>query len=166
MHLELPEDIAGEKVPEIPLVKPHPIHIPVADSAALDRAAELILKAERPLVMLVPRQAGLASRAPCPISCSAYGFRSSTHRWERAPSQAARASTWALPPSRNATCASSDRSCRSDRRDGHDAVEKPPYIMGPRGPTVLHVAYLPATVEEVYFRKLNSSAISVRALSC
>ena len=33
---------------------------------------------------------------------------------------------------------------------GHDAVEKPPFIMGPRGPTVLHVGYLPATVEEVY----------------
>src|ERR1700726_1219306 len=25
VHLELPEDIAGEEVPEIPLVKPHPI---------------------------------------------------------------------------------------------------------------------------------------------
>ena len=52
VHLELPEDIAGEEVPEIPLVKLHPIDIPVADSAALDRAADLILKAERPLVML------------------------------------------------------------------------------------------------------------------
>jgi hypothetical protein len=34
---------------------------------------------------------------------------------------------------------------------GHDTVEKPPFLMGPNGPTVLHVAYLPATVEEVYF---------------
>ena len=34
---------------------------------------------------------------------------------------------------------------------GHDAVEKPPFIMGVGGPTVLHVGYLPATVEEVYF---------------
>ena len=50
---------------------------------------------------------------------------------------------------------------------GHDAVEKPPFIIGDaKGPTVLHVSYLPATVEEVYFHKLNSSAISVRALSC
>src|SRR3984885_9643830 len=30
VHLELPEDIAGEEVPKIPLVKPHPIDIPVA----------------------------------------------------------------------------------------------------------------------------------------
>jgi acetolactate synthase I/II/III large subunit len=34
---------------------------------------------------------------------------------------------------------------------GHDTVEKPPFIMGPKGPKVLHVSYLPATVEEVYF---------------
>jgi len=34
---------------------------------------------------------------------------------------------------------------------GHDTVEKPPFFMGPNGPMVLHVGYLPATVEEVYF---------------
>ena len=34
---------------------------------------------------------------------------------------------------------------------GHDTVEKPPFLMGPGGPTVLHVGYLPATVEEVFF---------------
>jgi acetolactate synthase-1/2/3 large subunit len=33
---------------------------------------------------------------------------------------------------------------------GHDTVEKPPFLMGPGGPKVLHVGYLPATVEEVY----------------
>src|SRR5260370_7473099 len=34
---------------------------------------------------------------------------------------------------------------------GHDTVEKPPFIMGPKGPKVLHLSYLPATVEDVYF---------------
>jgi acetolactate synthase-1/2/3 large subunit len=34
---------------------------------------------------------------------------------------------------------------------GHDTVEKPPFLMGPHGPTVLHVGFQPATVEEVYF---------------
>src|SRR5215831_20754588 len=52
VHLELPEDIAAEAAPPIPPVPPHPIDRPVAPRAALDRAAELILKAERPLVML------------------------------------------------------------------------------------------------------------------
>src|SRR6266850_4401564 len=50
VHLELPEDIAGEAVPAIPPVPSHPIDPSVAPGAALDRAAELILKAERPLV--------------------------------------------------------------------------------------------------------------------
>ena len=52
VHLELPEDIAHEDWEDIPLIPPHPIEYPVAHPAALDRAAELIRKAERPLVML------------------------------------------------------------------------------------------------------------------
>src|SRR5919112_5659245 len=44
VHLELPEDIAGEEVEDLPtLVPPHPVEIPVAHRAALDRAAEMIL---------------------------------------------------------------------------------------------------------------------------
>jgi acetolactate synthase I/II/III large subunit len=34
---------------------------------------------------------------------------------------------------------------------GHDTIEKPPFIMGPKGPKVIHVGYTPANVEEVYF---------------
>ncbi len=35
----------------------------------------------------------------------------------------------------------------TDRADlivsiGHDTVEKPPFLMGPNGPTVLHIGYL------------------------
>ena len=52
VHLELPEDIAGEESPAIPLVKPHPIEIPVAHPEALARAAKMIRKAARPLIML------------------------------------------------------------------------------------------------------------------
>src|SRR5208282_667563 len=52
VHLELPEDIAVEQAPEISPVPSHPIALPVAGRTALDRAAELILKAERALIML------------------------------------------------------------------------------------------------------------------
>ena len=34
---------------------------------------------------------------------------------------------------------------------GHDTIEKPPFIMGPKGPQVIHVSYTPANVELVYF---------------
>ena len=34
---------------------------------------------------------------------------------------------------------------------GHDTVEKPPFLMGPGGPQVIHVSSMPAHVEEVYY---------------
>jgi acetolactate synthase-1/2/3 large subunit len=34
---------------------------------------------------------------------------------------------------------------------GHDTVEKPPFLMGSKGPLVIHVGSTPATVEQVYF---------------
>src|SRR3954465_11373251 len=52
VHLELPEDVAGEAVEPVPLVPPHPVDIPVAHPAALDRAAEMIRTAKSPLIML------------------------------------------------------------------------------------------------------------------
>ncbi len=53
VHLELPEDIATEEEAlDLRPVPPHPIDIPVANPAALDRAAAMILDAERPLIML------------------------------------------------------------------------------------------------------------------
>jgi acetolactate synthase-1/2/3 large subunit len=45
--LELPEDIAGEEAEDIAMVPRHPIEIPVAHRASLDRAADMILKAKR-----------------------------------------------------------------------------------------------------------------------
>src|SRR4030095_5794004 len=52
VHLELPEDVAGEETEDAQLIPPHPIDQPVAPAAALDRAAEMICRAQRPLVML------------------------------------------------------------------------------------------------------------------
>jgi acetolactate synthase-1/2/3 large subunit len=34
---------------------------------------------------------------------------------------------------------------------GHDTIEKPPFIMGEGGPDVVHIGYVSANVEEVYF---------------
>src|SRR6201996_8749538 len=52
VHLELPEDIAHAAAPDMAPIPPHPIDLPIASSAALDRAAQLIIEAERPLIML------------------------------------------------------------------------------------------------------------------
>ena len=136
------------------MVAQHPIEIPVAHRASLDRAAEMpILKAKRPLIMLGaaasrPRStAGIGGVRPPPRR-----FPSSRRRWEREP----------CPGVENlymGTAALSERDYvheAVDRADliiaiGHDTIEKPPFIMGPRGPQVIHVSYTPANVERVYF---------------
>ena len=149
--LELPEDIAGEEAEPIAMVPQHPIEIPVAHRASLDRAAEMILKAKSPLIML----GAAASR---PRSTAGIGgfvrrteFHSSRRRWakERRPAAAALYGHGRV----------SERDYvheAFDRADliiaiGHDTIEKPPFIMGPKGPQVVHVSYMPANVEQVYF---------------
>src|SRR3954452_7634236 len=61
VHLELPEDVAGSEPADVPLVAPHVVELPVAPPAALDRAAEMLQGAPRPLVML-----GAGARPPRP----------------------------------------------------------------------------------------------------
>jgi acetolactate synthase-1/2/3 large subunit len=159
VHLELPEDIAAEEATVIPLVKPHLIDIPIADPAALDRAGDLILKAERPLLML----GAAANRPRLTDQLSDFVRRVGIPFFN---TQMGKGSVTGGSGLYMGTAALSKRDYvhrAIDRADliiaiGHDAVEKPPFIMGPGGPTVLHVSYLPAVVEEVYFPHAESRA--------
>ncbi len=152
VHLELPEDIAHEDWDDVPLIPPHPIDYPVAPPAALDRAAELILKAERPLVML----GAAASRPRLSDALSAFVGRLQIPFFN---TQMGKGSVSGGAGLYMGTAALSERDYVHDAIDradliiaiGHDTVEKPPFLMGPHGPTVLHVGYLPAAVEEVFF---------------
>jgi acetolactate synthase I/II/III large subunit len=152
VHLELPEDIAAETMETIPpLVPPHPIDLPIASRAALDRAAELILKAERPLVML----GAAASRPRLADSLSDFVRRLQIPFFNTQMGKGAVSGGSGLYLG---TAALSERDYVHRAIDGadliisigHDTVEKPPFLMGAKGPTVLHVGYMPATVEEVY----------------
>jgi len=152
VHLELPEDIAAEKAPEISPVLRHPIAQPIAQSAAVDRAARMILEAERPLVML----GAAASRPRLAEPLSDFVRRVQIPFFN---TQMGKGSVAGESGLYMGTAALSERDYVHDaieRADliisiGHDTVEKPPFLMGPNGPKVLHVGYLPATVEEVYF---------------
>jgi len=152
VHLELPEDIAGAATPEVPLVPPHPIDVPVAHPAALERAAELILKAERPLVML----GAAANRPRLADALSDFVKRLQIPFFNTQMGKGAVAGGSGLYMG-TAALSEQDYVHRAiDHADliiaiGHDTVEKPPFFMGPDGPKVLHVGYLPATVEEVFF---------------
>jgi acetolactate synthase-1/2/3 large subunit len=152
VHLELPEDIAAEKAPELAPVPRHPLALPIAAPAALDLAAELVRSAERPLVML---GAG-ASRPRLADGLSRFVQRLQIPFFTTQMGKGAVAGGSRLYMG---SAALSERDYvheAIDRADliisiGHDTVEKPPFLMGPRGPKVLHVGYIPAAVEEVYF---------------
>jgi acetolactate synthase I/II/III large subunit len=152
VHLELPEDIAGEETDQIPTVPPHPIDMPVAHPTALDRAAAMILKSEHPLIML----GAAASRPRLAEALSDFVRR------VRIPFFNTQMGKGAVNGGSNlymGTAALSERDYvhhAIDRADlivsiGHDTVEKPPFIMGPGGPKVIHIGYIPATVEAVFF---------------
>jgi acetolactate synthase I/II/III large subunit len=150
--LELPEDVASEECPDLLPVPVHSIEIPVAHRAALDRAAEMILAARRPLIML-----GAAASRPRSTSGLA-GFV----RRLQIPFFTTQMGKGTVPSGANlymGTAALSERDYvheAVDRADliiaiGHDTIEKPPFIMGPNGPRVIHVSYTPANVDQVYF---------------
>ncbi len=138
--------------PALPPVPPHPIDLPVADGVALDRAAALIRRAERPLVML----GAAASRPRLADALSDFVRRLQIPFVNTQMGKGAVAGGSGLYMG---TAALSERDYvhrAIDRADliiaiGHDTVEKPPFFMGPQGPAVLHVGTLPATVEEVFF---------------
>ena len=150
--LELPEDVAGEDGPDMPTVPPHPIEIPVAHRAALDRAAEMILAAKRPLVML----GAAASRPRGTAGLAGFVRRAQIPFFTTQMGKGAVAGGAGLYMG---TAALSERDYvheAIERADliiavGHDTVEKPPFIMGSGGPQVIHVSYTPANVEQVYF---------------
>src|ERR1700751_6011109 len=152
VHLELPEDIAGDEVEPVPMVPVHPIEIPVAHRAVRDLPADIILAAKRPLIML-----GAAASRPR----STFGIAGFVRR-TGIPFFTTQMGKGTVPGGTSlymGTAALSERDYvheAIDRADliiaiGHDTIEKPPFIMGPKGPQVINVSYTPATVEQVYF---------------
>lgn len=152
VHLELPEDVAAEEIDDIPVIPVHPLERPVAQAAALDRAAGMILAARRPLVMI-----GAAGNRPRLVEAlSAFVRRT------RLPFFNTQMGKGAVTGGSNlymGTAALSERDYVHEavnRADliisiGHDTVEKPPFLMqSAGGPKVIHIGYQSANVEQVY----------------
>ncbi len=170
VHLELPEDIAAESCDDLPLIPPHPVELPVASPAALDRAAAMIMQAQRPLLMF----GAAASRPPLPrrnLRSLSPGLGSpiSPRRWAKGRSRQVPNCIWEPP-----RCRSGDYIHEAiERADlivtiGHDTIEKPPFIMGTHGPQVIHVGYQSANVEQVYFPQaevIGDLKLSLRLLA-
>jgi acetolactate synthase I/II/III large subunit len=169
VHLELPEDIAAEKCDDLPLIPPHPVELPLANPAALDRAADIILKAQRPLLMF----GAAASRPRSTADLAQFVLRT------RIPYFTTQMGKGTVPGGTElymGTAALSERDYvheAIERADlivtiGHDTVEKPPFIMGATGPQVIHIGYQAASVEQVYFPQsevIGDLGMSLRMLA-
>jgi acetolactate synthase I/II/III large subunit len=151
VHLELPEDVAAEEtIAEI--VPPHIVEIPVAPSAAIDRAAAMITAAQRPLVML----GAAASRPQLAEPLSKFVRRLGIPFFN---TQMGKGAVNAGSNLYMGTAALSERDWIHEAIDqadlivsiGHDTVEKPPFIMTASRPHVIHIGATPAIVEQVYF---------------
>src|SRR5450432_2427990 len=150
--LELPEDIAGEECEAARMVPPHPLELPIASPAMLDRAAAMILAAKRPLIML----GAAASRPRATADLAQFVLRT------QIPYFTTQMGKGTVPGGTElymGTAALSERDYVHDAIEqadlivaiGHDTSEKPPFLMDDDRPLVIHVAYQSATVEQVYF---------------
>jgi acetolactate synthase I/II/III large subunit len=152
VHLELPEDVAAGEVENAFVIPPHSMERPVPHATALDSAAQMILAAKRPLVMI-----GAAGNRPALVEALS-SFVSRT----RLPFFNTQMGKGAVTGGSNlymGTAALSEGDYvheAVERADlilaiGHDTVEKPPFLMkSAGGPKVIHIGYQSATVEQVY----------------
>lgn len=151
VHLELPEDIAAEKTTPIALIAPHPIEYPVANEQALQRAAEMIMQAKSPLVML----GAAASRPRAVNELAQFILRTKLPYFT---TQMGKGSVSGASELYMGTTALSERDYIHEAIEkadliitiGHSTVEKPPFIMDAHL-QVIHVGYQSAPVEQVYF---------------
>ncbi|KAB0677576.1 acetolactate synthase large subunit [Aureimonas leprariae] len=152
VHLELPEDVAAETVDALPLLARSESVSPIAASEMIDQAADLIVKADAPLLMV----GASASRPGLSEALSDFVRR------VRIPffnTQMGKGAVSCASDLYMGTAALTERDYVHRAIDdadlivaiGHDTVEKPPFIMDARRSKVLHVGHIPAAVEEVYF---------------
>ena len=135
VHLELPEDIAGEEAPEVALIPPHPIELPVANAGGPRPGGR-----DDPGGQAAAGDAGGGTSRPR-LAVGLTGFIRRT----QLPFFNTQMGKGTVAGGHNlymGTAALSERDYvheAIDRADlilsiGHDTVEKPPFIMGPEGP--------------------------------
>ncbi|MGV3609215.1 MAG: acetolactate synthase large subunit [Planctomycetaceae bacterium] len=154
-HLELPEDIACEETNE-PLLSASMVRRPVAEEKAIQAAVSRIEQSRHPLLLVgaaanrrttsrMLRQFVENTGIPFVTTQMGKGVIDEAHPLFMG----------------NAALSSNDFVHRAfDAADliinvGHDVIEKPPFFMKPGGAQVIHVNFLTATVDPVYFPQLE-----------
>ena len=152
VHLELPEDLAGEECCDVPMIPPHAPERPTPSADALDQIAAIVLAARRPLIMV----GAAASRSRLVDELSSFVRRTGIPFFN---TQMGKGAVDGNSELYIGTAALSEGDYVHDAIEkadlilsiGHDAIEKPPFLMDQDEPRVIHIGFAPASVEEVYF---------------
>jgi acetolactate synthase-1/2/3 large subunit len=154
--LEIPEDIAAEKVEMTDLIEPHERFYAVAGSQIIQKTAELIKKSNKPMVLL---GAG-ANRKEARRAISDFINKTKIPfcNTQMGKGSVDESSDYFL-----GTAALSDKDYLHDYirctdliiNIGHDVVEKPPFFMEHGGSVVIHINYRSAQVDQVYFPQVE-----------
>jgi len=150
-HLELPEDIAHDQTDAI-LIKASYHRRPVADEKAIRHAAEAIVNAKRPILMI----GAAANRKTSSRMLREFVDHSGIPFFTTQMGKGVLDETHALWLG-NAALSDGDFVHRAiEHADciinvGHDVIEKPPFFMRRGLRTVIHINYASAEVDTVYF---------------
>ena len=167
--LELPEDIAAEKVELTDLIPPHERFYAVAGEQIIFKTANLIKSSKKPLILL---GAG-ANRKEDRRAISNFINKTKIPfcNTQKGKGSVDESSDYFL-----GTAALSDKDYLHDYiraadliiNIGHDVVEKPPFFMEHGGASVIHINYKSAQVDQVYFPQvevIGDIALSMDALA-
>ena len=154
-HLELPEDVAGEEADSQPLPRSR-ARRPVAEGKAIKQAVEMIEKAKNPLLLI-----GAGSNRKMPARM----LRAFVDKTQM-PFISTQMGKGVLDERDplflgNAALSDNDFLHRAIAKAdliihvGHDVIEKPPFFMEQDSFKVIHINFLTAEVDPVYFPQLE-----------
>ncbi len=152
VHLELPEDIAGERVAEPYIFSPEPARRPAAEEKAVRLAVEMIQAAKSPLLLVGAganrkRTSNMLGKfielTGIPFLCTQMGKGVIDERHPKYLGTAALSDNDSV----HEAVAAADLVINV----GHDVIEKPPFFMTPHGTKVLHISFASAEVDSIYF---------------
>ena len=154
-HLELPEDVAGEEAESQPLPRSR-ARRPVAEGKAIKQAVEMIEKAKNPLLLI-----GAGSNRKMPARM----LRAFVDKTQM-PFISTQMGKGVLDERDplflgNAALSTNDFLHRAIAKAdliinvGHDDIEKPPFFMEQDSFQVIHINFLSAEVDPVYFPQLE-----------
>lgn len=169
VHLELPEDIAGEEDCNDRIFEVVGHRRPDAHEPTIEKAAKMIEGAKMPLLLIgaganrkrtSKALTEFIERTGIPFFNTQLGKGVVDERHPKFMGTAALSANDFLHSAIN----------RADLiiNVGHDLIEKPPFFMEEGGTKVIHLNFFPAEVDQVYFPHMNivgDIAVSVRKLS-